>query len=85
VIGRVDQPVRLILGLVDDAGTLRVAGATHQLSSTESAELAAVLVGTDDYPWPLELSHLRRKLGDDGRHPELITTVRGRGLRFNRR
>jgi DNA-binding response OmpR family regulator len=25
---------------------------------------------------------LRRKLGDDARHPRLITTVRGRGLRF---
>ena len=25
---------------------------------------------------------LRRKLGDDARNPHLITTVRGRGLRF---
>jgi len=25
---------------------------------------------------------VRRKLGDDTRHPSLITTVRGRGLRF---
>jgi DNA-binding response OmpR family regulator len=25
---------------------------------------------------------LRRKLGDDARHPRMITTVRGRGLRF---
>ena len=33
----------------------------------------------------VHLSHLRRKLGDNGRNPELITTVRGRGLRFNTR
>lgn len=25
---------------------------------------------------------LRKKLGDDARHPRMITTVRGRGLRF---
>ena len=30
----------------------------------------------------VHLGWLRRKLGDDARHPRLITTVRGRGLRF---
>jgi DNA-binding response OmpR family regulator len=30
----------------------------------------------------VHLGWLRRKLGDDGREPTLITTVRGRGLRF---
>jgi DNA-binding response OmpR family regulator len=30
----------------------------------------------------VHLGWLRRKLGDDTRHPTLITTVRGRGLRF---
>ncbi len=30
----------------------------------------------------VHLGWLRRKLGDDSRHPHLITTVRGRGLRF---
>jgi DNA-binding response OmpR family regulator len=30
----------------------------------------------------VHLGWLRRKLGDDPRHPELITTVRGQGLRF---
>lgn len=73
VIGRVDEPERLILGLRDAAGTLRVAGATHPLSLRESAELAAVLVGTDDHPWPLELS--TRQLGRFSREPVAITRV----------
>ncbi|GAC1524082.1 hypothetical protein ASD30_22450 [Nocardioides sp. Root140] len=73
VIGRVEQPVRLILGLVDDAGRLRVAGATHPLSSRESAELAAVLNGTDDHPWPAELS--THQLGRFSREPVAITRV----------
>ena len=73
VIGPVDQPERLILGLVDDAGTLRVAGATHPLNSKESAELAAVLVGTDDHPWPRALS--TRQLGRFSREPVAITRV----------
>ena len=30
----------------------------------------------------VHLGWLRRKLGEDTRHPILITTVRGRGLRF---
>jgi DNA-binding response OmpR family regulator len=30
----------------------------------------------------VHLGWLRRKLGDDGRRPHLITTVRGQGLRF---
>ncbi len=30
----------------------------------------------------VHLGWLRRKLGEDPRHPTLITTVRGRGLRF---
>ena len=30
----------------------------------------------------VHLGWLRRKLGDDSRQPDLITTVRGRGLRF---
>lgn len=30
----------------------------------------------------VHLGWLRRKLGDDARRPHLITTVRGRGLRF---
>ena len=33
----------------------------------------------------VHLGWLRRKLGDDTRHPTLITTIRGRGLRFERR
>ena len=73
VIGHVDQPIRLILGLRDDTGTLRVAGATHPLSSGESAELAAVLVSTDDHPWPAELS--TRQLGRFSREPVAITRV----------
>jgi DNA-binding response OmpR family regulator len=30
----------------------------------------------------VHLGWLRRKLGDDTRHPTLISTIRGRGLRF---
>ena len=30
----------------------------------------------------VHLGWVRRKLGDDSRHPRLITTVRGQGLRF---
>ena len=30
----------------------------------------------------VHLGWVRRKLGDDSRRPRLITTVRGRGLRF---
>lgn len=30
----------------------------------------------------VHLGWVRRKLGDDTRHPSLITTVRGQGLRF---
>jgi len=30
----------------------------------------------------VHMSSLRRKLGDDGTDPELITTVRGVGFRF---
>lgn len=30
----------------------------------------------------VHLGWVRKKLGDDTRHPTLITTVRGRGLRF---
>jgi DNA-binding response OmpR family regulator len=30
----------------------------------------------------VHLGWLRRKIGDDSHHPRLITTIRGRGLRF---
>lgn len=30
----------------------------------------------------VHLGWVRRKLGDDSRHPRLITTLRGQGLRF---
>ncbi len=30
----------------------------------------------------VHLGWVRRKLGDDTRHPTLITTIRGQGLRF---
>jgi len=32
----------------------------------------------------VHLGWVRRKLGDDTRRPSLITTIRGRGLRFER-
>ncbi|WP_238998211.1 winged helix-turn-helix domain-containing protein [Nocardioides limicola] len=32
----------------------------------------------------VHLGWLRRKLGDDARHPTLISTIRGHGLRFER-
>ena len=33
----------------------------------------------------VHLGWLRRKLGDDTRRPSLITTIRGRGLRFEQK
>jgi DNA-binding response OmpR family regulator len=30
----------------------------------------------------VHLGWVRRKIGDDSRHPHLITTIRGKGLRF---
>lgn len=33
----------------------------------------------------VHLGWVRRKLGDDSRHPHLITTIRGQGLRFETR
>ena len=33
----------------------------------------------------VHLGWVRRKLGDDPRHPHLITTHRGKGLRFEKR
>jgi len=50
-----------------------VAGATHPLSASESAELGAVLVGAEDHPWPPELSS--RQLGRFSRDPVAITRV----------
>lgn len=74
VIGPVDQPVRLILGLRDDAGRLLVAGATRPLTATESADVAALLVRADEgHPWPLELG--TRQLGRFSRAPVAITRV----------
>jgi DNA-binding response OmpR family regulator len=32
----------------------------------------------------VHLGWVRRKIGDDSRHPHLITTIRGKGLRFER-
>jgi DNA-binding response OmpR family regulator len=32
----------------------------------------------------VHLGWVRRKLGDDSRHPHLITTIRGQGLRFEK-
>ncbi len=32
----------------------------------------------------VHLGWVRRKLGDDSRHPHLISTIRGKGLRFER-
>ena len=32
----------------------------------------------------VHLGWVRRKLGDDTRHPTLISTIRGQGLRFER-
>lgn len=32
----------------------------------------------------VHLGWVRRKLGDDPRHPDLITTIRGHGLRFEK-
>lgn len=73
VVGEVDYPVRLVLGLHDPRGKLRVAGATHPLSRDESAELGALLSRAADHPWPAELS--ARELGRFSRQPLAVTRV----------
>lgn len=73
VVGEVDHPVRLVLGLHDPRGKLRVAGATHPLSRNESAALGALLRRTGDHPWPAELS--ARELGRFSRQPLAVTRV----------
>jgi hypothetical protein len=60
VVGPLDAPEMLILGRVDDAGRLRVAGRTSRLPVQLQAELAAVLQPpTRIHPWPVTIPSTR--------------------------
>jgi ATP-dependent DNA ligase len=57
VVGSLAQPRRLVLGRIDDAGALHVAGSTHQLQPRQQAEVGALLKPpTEPHPWPATLS-----------------------------
>ncbi|MGD9958643.1 winged helix-turn-helix domain-containing protein [Nocardioides sp.] len=66
---------RLLMALITRAGIVR-----------SRQELMRQVWDTDFYTSSktidVHLGWLRRKLGDDPRRPQLISTVRGRGLRF---
>ncbi|CUR55629.1 Alkaline phosphatase synthesis transcriptional regulatory protein PhoP (fragment) [metagenome] len=66
---------RLLLTLISRAGT-----------TVSRAELMLLVWETDFYTSTktidVHVGWLRRKLGDDPRRPQLISTLRGRGLRF---
>ncbi|GAB3201803.1 ATP-dependent DNA ligase [Nocardioides hungaricus] len=73
VIGPIERPDRLVLGLRTEAGELRVAGATHPLTTEEAVELGRVLTRAEEHPWPAELS--TRHLGRFSVEPVPITRV----------
>jgi ATP-dependent DNA ligase len=73
VVGPIERPDRLVLGLRTEAGELRVAGATHPLTTKEAVELGSVLTRAEEHPWPAELS--TRHLGRFSVEPVPITRV----------
>ena len=56
VIGSCENAERLILGLHDVAGTLRVVGSTVLLKPSQRTELREHLFTALEHPWPSELS-----------------------------
>ena len=73
VIGSIERPHRLVLGLHTAAGELRVAGATHPLTTQEAVELGRVLTRAEVHPWPAALD--TRHLGQFSVEPVPITRV----------
>jgi ATP-dependent DNA ligase len=60
VIGRIDAPEVLFLGLDDERGRLRVAGRTNRLPHGMRAEIGAVLEAPRHiHPWPTTISSSR--------------------------
>jgi len=65
----------LVLALMEHAGTI--------VSREElMREVWHTTFWTSSKTIDVHLGWVRRKLGDDSRHPRLITTIRGQGLRF---
>jgi ATP-dependent DNA ligase len=55
VIGTCESADRLVLGLHDDAGSLRIVGSTGVLKPTQRAELREHLFSAQAHPWPAEI------------------------------
>ena len=74
VTGSLRRPERLILGYVDEAGALVVAGGTSALSDAQAGEVAALLrAPTASHPWPEVLPS--GGTGVWGREPVSVTLV----------
>ncbi|MFC3997534.1 ATP-dependent DNA ligase [Nocardiopsis sediminis] len=59
-VPRPDEPRMLVLGRYDDAGELRVAGQTVELTPAQRDEIAPLLQRAgDDHPWPATLAPAR--------------------------
>ena len=65
----------LLFKLISNAGTIVSRDELMQ-------DVWATRFWTSSKTIDVHLGWVRRKIGDDSRHPHLITTVRGKGLRF---
>src|SRR5690349_20424465 len=89
VIGPLDAPEALLLGLPDDTGRLRVAGRTGPLTLPARRELGTLLVPPQrTHPWPerIPASRFGQLPGDlvDYTPAEPLLVVEGRRLRVLR-
>jgi ATP-dependent DNA ligase len=73
VTGSIERPHRLVLGLLDASGNLRVAGLTSELDRRQAAEVGALLVATDEHPWPAQL--LSRQFGRFAKEQVVVNRV----------
>ena len=80
-----------IRGVADQVATVEVLELLHALMASAGSivtredlmrEVWETTFWTSSKTIDVHLGWLRRKLGDDSRRPDLITTIRGRGLRF---
>ena len=65
----------LLYKLISNAGTIVTREELMQ-------DVWATRFWTSSKTIDVHLGWVRRKIGDDSRHPHLITTIRGKGLRF---